>query len=58
MGLHPPPVAAPSPHRATSGGRDRRTIEVGTLSVNQIYPEPEGPCRDINFDPAVLPTGI
>jgi catalase len=37
---------------------DRRTIEVGTLSVRQIYPEPDGPCRDINFDPTVLPTGI
>ena len=37
---------------------DRRTIDVGTLTANKIEPEPDGPCRDINFDPAVLPTGI
>jgi catalase len=37
---------------------DRRTVEVGTLTVQQIEPEPDGPCRDINFDPTVLPTGI
>jgi hypothetical protein len=24
----------------------------------QIEPEPDGPCRDINFDPTVLPSGI
>jgi catalase len=37
---------------------DRRAIEVGTLIVQQIEPEPDGPCRDINFDPTVLPPGI
>jgi catalase len=37
---------------------DRRTIEVGTLTVQQIEAEADGPCRDINFDPTVLPTGI
>ena len=37
---------------------DRRTVEVGTLTVQQIEAEPDGPCRDINFDPTVLPTGI
>jgi catalase len=37
---------------------DRRTVEVGTLTVQQIQPERDGPCRDINFDPTVLPTGI
>ena len=37
---------------------DRRTVEVGTLIVQQIEAERDGPCRDINFDPAVLPTGI
>jgi catalase len=37
---------------------DRRTVEVGTLTVQQIEAERDGPCRDINFDPAVLPTGI
>ncbi len=37
---------------------DRRTVEVGTLTVQQIQAERDGPCRDINFDPTVLPTGI
>jgi catalase len=37
---------------------DRRSIDVGTLTVQQIEPERDGPCRDINFDPTVLPTGI
>jgi catalase len=26
--------------------------------VQQIEPERDGPCRDINFDPTVLPAGI
>ena len=37
---------------------DRRSIEVGTLSVQQIEGEADGPCRDINFDPTVLPNGM
>jgi catalase len=37
---------------------DRRSVNVGTLTVRQIEPEADGPCRDINFDPTVLPTGI
>jgi catalase len=37
---------------------DRRTVDVGTLTVKQIEPEADGPCRDLNFDPTVLPSGI
>jgi catalase len=37
---------------------DRRTVEVGTLTVQQIQAERDGPCRDINFDPTILPAGI
>jgi catalase len=37
---------------------DRRTIEVGSLTVQQIEPDRDGPCRDINFDPTVLPSGM
>jgi catalase len=37
---------------------DRRTVDVGTLTVQQIEAEADGPCRDINFDPTVLPAGI
>ncbi|MBP0588564.1 catalase family peroxidase [Paraburkholderia sp. LEh10] len=37
---------------------DRRKVEAGTLVVNAIEREPDGPCRDLNFDPTVLPPGI
>jgi catalase len=37
---------------------DRRTLEVGTLVAQHVQAERDGPCRDINFDPTVLPSGI
>ena len=37
---------------------DRRTVAVGTLVVQKIEPERDGPCLNINFDPTVLPRGI
>src|SRR6201996_9464983 len=37
---------------------NRKTVDVGTLTVQQIEQESDGPCRDINFDPTVLPAGI
>ena len=37
---------------------DRRTVAVGTLVVQRIEAERDGPCRDINFDPTLLPNGI
>jgi catalase len=37
---------------------DRRKVDVGSLVVSKIEPEAEGPCRDLNFDPTVLPAGI
>jgi catalase len=36
----------------------RRTVDVGTLVVSQVQPERDGPCRDINYDPTVLPDGM
>jgi catalase len=48
------PTADPS--KAWPG--DRRAVEVGTLVVQKIEAERNGPCRDINFDPTVLPSGI
>jgi catalase len=36
----------------------RRTINAGTLVASKIIPEPAGPCREINYDPTVLPAGI
>lgn len=37
---------------------DRRHVEAGTLVVSRVEPEVDGPCRDLNFDPTVLPSGI
>lgn len=37
---------------------DRRSVDVGTLVVQKIEPEADGPCRDLNFDPTLLPAGI
>ena len=36
----------------------RRKLDVGTLVVSRIEPQVDGPCRDINFDPTVLPPGM
>jgi catalase len=36
----------------------RRSVAVGTLVAEKIIREADGPCRDINYDPTVLPTGI
>jgi catalase len=38
--------------------QDRRSVDVGLLVVQQVEAEADGPCRDINFDPTVLPDGI
>lgn len=37
---------------------DRRTVTAGTLVVEKIEAEADGPCREINFDPTVLPRGM
>ena len=37
---------------------DRKSVEAGTLVVQQVEAERDGPCRDINYDPTVLPDGI
>jgi catalase len=48
----------PSADPSKAWPEDRRTVEVGTLTVQRIEPERDGPCRDINFDPTVLPSGM
>ena len=35
-----------------------RTIDAGTLEVDRVMPEEDGACRDLNFDPTILPRGI
>jgi catalase len=37
---------------------NRQHIDVGTLTINHIESEAPGNCRDVNFDPLVLPSGI
>lgn len=37
---------------------DRSHVDVGTLMVTQVIPEANGPCRDYNYDPTILPAGI
>jgi catalase len=37
---------------------EREQVPVGTLIVEQAEAEATGPCRDLNFDPLVLPAGI
>lgn len=37
---------------------DRRRVDVGTVSLTRIEAEAPGNCRDINYDPLVLPPGI
>ncbi|MFB9125745.1 catalase family peroxidase [Paraburkholderia dipogonis] len=37
---------------------ERTQVLAGTLELNQMSPQTTGSCRDINFDPLVLPTGI
>lgn len=35
-----------------------RTIDAGTLVLRAVEPEETGACRDLNFDPTILPSGI
>ncbi|WP_342147935.1 catalase family peroxidase [Methylorubrum sp. SB2] len=37
---------------------DRESLDVGTLTLTGATPEEAGNCRDVNFDPLVLPDGI
>jgi catalase len=37
---------------------DRPAVEFGTLVVEQAQREADGPCRDYNFDPTILPSGM
>jgi catalase len=42
--------------KAWSG--EHKTVNAGTLVVNSDSPQLDGACRDINYDPLVLPSGI
>lgn len=36
----------------------RETIEVGVLTIRRAEIEEDGPCRDITFDPTIVPAGV
>ena len=48
------PTADPS----KAWGANHRTLNAGTLVVERLEAEPDGPCRDLNYDPTVLPQGL
>ncbi|MCC6757289.1 MAG: catalase family peroxidase [Arenimonas sp.] len=37
---------------------ERAGIDAGTLAIDRMQAQAEGACRDINFDPTILPAGI
>ncbi|WP_260438268.1 catalase family peroxidase [Burkholderia cepacia] len=37
---------------------DRREVIAGTLEVTSVVEQAEGACRDVNFDPSIVPAGI
>ena len=37
---------------------DRPSVDAGTLVIDHMQAQDSGPCRDVNYDPTVLPTGI
>ena len=37
---------------------DRTRVVAGTLEVTALHDQARGPCRDINFDPTIVPAGI
>lgn len=37
---------------------DRKQIDAGTVTIDKLSSEDDGPCIDVNFDPMVLPSGI
>jgi catalase len=37
---------------------DRPTFDAGTLVIDRTEPQASGPCRDVNYDPLVLPDGM
>jgi catalase len=37
---------------------DREHVDVGTLVIERAQDEADGPCRDLNYDPLIIPAGI
>jgi catalase len=48
----------PSDDATKAWPADRPHVDVGTLVVQRAEAEADGPCRDFNYDPTLLPAGI
>ncbi len=48
----------PSNDASKAWPADREHVDVGTLTVDRAEDEADGPCRDYNYDPTILPVGI
>lgn len=48
----------PTNDAAKAWPADRTTINAGTVVIESAQPGESGPCRDITYDPTVLPHGI
>jgi catalase len=56
--IHVAEAGDPTADPSQAWPENRRAVEVGTLTVQDIEAEANGPCRDINYDPTVLPRGM
>ncbi len=48
----------PSNNATKAWPANRETVAVGMLVVRHAQDEADGPCRDYNYDPTILPVGI
>jgi catalase len=51
-------MADPTDDPTTPWPSSREHVDVGMLTIDHIEGEAPGNCRDVNFDPLVLPSGI
>ena len=51
-------IGDPTDDATTPWPADRRQVEAGTVTIDQISSEDTGACTDVNYDPLVLPSGI
>jgi catalase len=56
--IHVAEAGDPTANPSQEWPQNRRAVNVGTLTVQNIDAEANGPCRDINYDPTVLPKGM
>jgi catalase len=42
----------------TPWSADHKQVDTGTVTIDKLSSEDDGPCTDVNFDPMVLPAGM